>query len=384
MSKPIILVTAASGKTGTATTLQLLARGYPVRAMVRRPDARSARLADAGAEISVGSLEDIEDLRTSLAGVQRAYFCPPLEPGTLRRAALFATAAEQARLEVVVALSQWVADPLHPAVHAREKWLSDRVLHAIPGVDAVTVNPGWFADNYMAALEQVAQFGVLAMPLGEGLNAPPSNEDIARVIAGVLADPGPHLGKSYRPTGPRLLAPDEIAAAFGQVLGRKVRFQNAPLRLFLKAAKALGYPDFVITQLYWFVQDYQANAFGRGAPTAVVLEVGGSPPEPFEQIARRYVTASSVARRTVGSRLRAALHLTQAVLTRGPDLDAIARRGGIPDITHEALAVDSPSWRDSHGLDPTGPAGGGREPVGERDDEAAEIIGLLDDKGPVE
>jgi hypothetical protein len=74
----------------------------------------------------------------------------------------------------------------------------------------------------------------------------------------------------------------------------------------------------------------------------------------------------------------------QTILTRGPDLDAIARRGGIPGIAHAALAVDSPSWRDSHGLDPTGTAGGGREPVGERDDEVAEFIGSLDDKGPVE
>jgi NAD(P)H dehydrogenase (quinone) len=352
MTKPTILVTAASGKTGTATALQLLARGYPVRAMVHRLDTRSARLAAAGAEISVGSLEDLEDLRISLAGVQRAYFCPPLQPGTLRRAALFAAAAQQARLELVVSLSQWVADPLHPAVHAREKWLSSQVLHSIPDVDAVTVNPGWFADNYMAALEAVAQFGVLAMPLGEGLNAPPSNEDIARVIVGTLTDPGPHIGKSYRPTGPRLLAPDEIAAVFGQVLGRKVRYQNAPLTLFLKVAKTLGYPDFVITQLYWFLQDYQRNAFGLGAPTDAVLEVGGSPPEPFEPIARRYLAASAATRRTIRSRLRAALHLTQAVLTRAPDLDAIARRGGIPSLSHATLATDSPTWRDSHDPDP--------------------------------
>ncbi|MEU6579776.1 NAD(P)H-binding protein [Nocardia sp. NPDC046763] len=348
MYKPTILVTAASGKTGTATTRQLLARGYPVRAMVRRDDDRARSLREAGAEVTVGSLEDLTDLTTNLTGVQRAYFCPPLEPGTLRRAALFATAAQQSRLEVVVALSQWVADPLHPAVHAREKWLTNQVLHSISTADLVVVNPGWFADNYLAALEAAAQFGLLAMPLGQGLNAPPSNEDIARVIVGALTDPAPHLGKTYRPTGPRLLAPDDIAAAFAAALNRKVKYRDAPLPLFLKVAKSLGLSDFVISQLYWFLQDYQSNAFGLGAPTDAVLEVGGSPPEPFDQIVRRYARSSPVTAHTASAKLRAAAHLVRALLTRAPNLDALARQGMNPPLDHSALAVDSPTWLDSH------------------------------------
>ena len=97
MQKPKILITAAAGKTGMATALDLLRQGFPVRAMVRHAD------------------------------VQRAYFCPPLEPGTLRRATLFAACAQEARLEAVAVLSQWLSDPIHPAVHSREKWLSLRV-----------------------------------------------------------------------------------------------------------------------------------------------------------------------------------------------------------------------------------------------------------------
>ena len=39
----------------------------------------------------------------------------------------------------------------------------------------------------------------------------PSTEDIARVIVGALADPTHHLGKTYRPTGPERLSPEDIA-----------------------------------------------------------------------------------------------------------------------------------------------------------------------------
>ena len=350
MQNPTILVTAAAGKTGSATALQLLRKGYPVRALVRRLDHRSERLKAAGAEVVVGSLEDVVDLRAAMTGVQRAYFCPPLESGALRKAVLFATAAKEARLEVVVALSQWLCDPTHPALHAAEKWLSGRVLDWLPGVDVVTINPGFFADNYMAALEPIAQFGLMAIPLGEGRNAPPSNEDIARVVVGALADPRRHAGKTYRPTGPRLLDPDEIAATFGKVLGRRVRYQNAPIALFLKVAKSMGYSDYLISQLNFFLLDYQRDSFGVGAPTDAVLEVSGSPPEDFESIVRRYVATSPLVERRVGAMLRAGFHLVKALTTPAPRLEAIAAQLELPRISHATLAADSAAWRRSHVL----------------------------------
>jgi NAD(P)H dehydrogenase (quinone) len=348
MLKPTILVTGATGKTGGATIAQLLALGYPVRALVRQMDLRSEHLRKAGAEIVIGSLEDTTDLRAAMTGVQRAYFCSPLEPGTLRRAALFAAAAQDSRLEVVAALSQWVASDNHPAAHAREKWLSDRMFHLAPGLDVVTINPGFFADNYMAALEPIAHFGLMGMPLGDGLNAPPSNQDIARVIVGALTNPAPHIGKSYRPTGPRLLAPQEIADAIGRALGRKVSYRDVPMNLFLKVAKSLGIGEFVIEELYWFLKDYQRNAFGLGAPTEAVREVGGVAPESFEETARRYVAASGFANRTVRSNLTAVYNLVAGLVTSAPVPSSIARRLQLPTLNHPLLASDSAGWRASH------------------------------------
>jgi uncharacterized protein YbjT (DUF2867 family) len=42
MPKPRILVTGATGKTGSPTTLGLLEKGYPVRALVRQLDERAS------------------------------------------------------------------------------------------------------------------------------------------------------------------------------------------------------------------------------------------------------------------------------------------------------------------------------------------------------
>ncbi|MFB9265657.1 NmrA family NAD(P)-binding protein [Bradyrhizobium erythrophlei] len=348
MLKPKILVTGATGKTGMPTALGLAEKGFPVRALVRRDDARAALLRGRGVEIVVGSLESLRDLEQAMTGVKRAYFCPPLEPGTLRRAVLFAAAAREARLEAVVQLSQWVADASHPAVHAREKWLTNHMLSWMPDIGIVTVQPGWFADNYFAVIGQAAQFGLFGLPLGHGSNAPPSNEDIARVIVACLAEPAPHIGKAYRPTGPRLLAPGDIAELMGAALGRAVRYQDVPLAMFLKAAVSLGLSEFVISQLYWFLQDYQANAFGVGAPTGVVEDVAGVMPEDFLTIARRYVRASPLAERGIAGALRETGGLLAALLARKPDIRRIEARLGAPQIEGFVLARESEAWTATH------------------------------------
>jgi len=195
---------------------------------------------------------------------------------------------------------------------------------------------------------QVAQLGLFGLPLGQGLNAPPSNEDIAHVIAACLVDPAPHVGKAYRPTGPRLLSPPDIAEAMGQALGRRVKYQEVPLPMFLKAARSLRIPDFVISQLHWFLQDYQAGAFGLGAPTDAVERVTGRAPEDFVSIAKRYVAASPQAVRGFSGVLREVTGLAAALLARRPDVNLIAAKLGVPHLESYVLARDSSAWMATH------------------------------------
>ena len=60
MVKPRILVTGATGKTGSVVVSEMLNAGYPVRALVHREDKRSARLAAQGAGIAVSGLADVD------------------------------------------------------------------------------------------------------------------------------------------------------------------------------------------------------------------------------------------------------------------------------------------------------------------------------------
>src|SRR6266851_1448544 len=80
MIKPRIIVTGATGKTGSVVVSELLKAGYPVRALVHREDGRSARLKAQGAEIAVADMSDVERVANALKDVQRAYYCPPIDP----------------------------------------------------------------------------------------------------------------------------------------------------------------------------------------------------------------------------------------------------------------------------------------------------------------
>src|SRR5262244_3680739 len=155
MRKPRILVTGASGRNASAAVLDLLKRGFPVRALVRRQDKRAEALRSAGAEIVVGDLFDYRDLERALVDVQRAYHSPPYAPNLLNGMMLFAIAAEQAKLEVVVWMSQWNPHFVHLSAFTREHWMANQIVRWMPSVDAIHVNPGLFAYVYFLGLPAI-------------------------------------------------------------------------------------------------------------------------------------------------------------------------------------------------------------------------------------
>jgi uncharacterized protein YbjT (DUF2867 family) len=347
-AKPEILVTSGAGNTGRPVTEALLRQGFPVRAMVRQEDQRSERLRALGAEVVVGNLFDVRDLRRAVDGVQRAYFVAPHGPNGLHASMSFAVAAEDAKLETVTTLTQWLLHPGHPSLATRELWLADQTMGWMPSVDVVQITPGWFAWTYFLVLDVIAQLGVFPMALGEGRNAPPSNEDMGRVVAATLANPAPHVGKTYRPTGPALLSPEQIAATFAKVLGRDVKYQPSSIDMFIKAATVAGFDPYEISQVRLYLTDYQQDAFAVGAPTGVVRELTGRDPEDFETICRRYVAERPEVVPSLSNKMGALSRLMRAALMRTPDMDAFQREQHHPPLFDPAFAQDAPEWRETH------------------------------------
>ena len=347
MVKPRIIVTGATGKTGSVVASELLKAGYPVRAMVRREDARSARLKAQGAEIAAADMSDAERIAEALRDVQGAYYCPPLDPYMIQGAAAFAVAAREARLEHIVGMTQWLASPSHPSLMTRQHWLVDRLFSMTPGVAHTIVNPGFFADSYLVMMGAAAHLGIFPWMYGKSRNAPPSNEDIARVAVAALMKPASHAGKSYRPTGPELLGAEDMANAIGRAVGRPVRVVPTPTWLFMKAARMGGMSIDVMSNVRYYIDDHRRGAFERGAPTTDVLEVTGRCPEDFETIARRYA-AQPRNKKTFGNWFREFAQFMIAPLNPGFNLDRYDRELRRPFPSEPQFAPDSKIWQREH------------------------------------
>src|SRR5947199_3644115 len=240
-----ILVTGAAGQLGavgrTVTGL-LLDRGLPVRAMVRREDDRAAGLRAAGAEVVVGDLLEPADVYRVLSGTRRVYFGMSVSAGYLEATVTMAAVAREVGVDALVNMSQMTVSEMDihrttPSRQQRQHWLGEQAL-LWSGLPVVTVRPTIFLDSFlMLAGTSVRERGRIELPFGRGKTNPVAAADVARVVAGVLSDPGPHLGRVYELTGPRSQDLHGMASEFSEALNREVAYADVAPEAFEAALK---------------------------------------------------------------------------------------------------------------------------------------------------
>jgi NAD(P)H dehydrogenase (quinone) len=229
-----ILVTGAAGQVGavgrTVTNL-LLSSGLPVRAMVRREDERAAALRAAGADVVVGDLLEPADVLRIVSGCPRVFFGMAVSPGYLEAAVTIATVAREVGVKALVNLSQMTVSQMSirnttPSRQQRQHWLSEQAL-AWSGLPVVTIRPTMFLESFLPlAGSTVRERSRIEVPFGRGKTSPVAAADVAHVVAAVLADPGPHLGRIYELTGPRSQDMHGVAMEFSEALNREVTYAD--------------------------------------------------------------------------------------------------------------------------------------------------------------
>lgn len=299
-----ILITLATGKTGYATTVELLNAGYPVRLFVRSRNTKVLELEKLGAEISIGEFDNYEQIKTALIGINRVYYCYPIMPKMPENVALFIEAAKEANVDAVVFMGQRIAEFADTGSMLTNNIRTTYRLLEKSGLNVIYFIPGYFADNAFLVTEFVLQLGLFASPFGAGKNPWISNGDMGRVVAALLKNPTPYIGQRLFPTGSKSISAKEIVTIFSKVSGRKVTLINSPDWLFVKAAMMLrnefGVDAFTVVQANFYNRQMQLNRFDI-EPTDVVKRLTGREPEDFETITRDYFAYSSYRQRTVRS-----------------------------------------------------------------------------------
>lgn len=256
----LFLVTGATGKTGSGTVELLLEQGHSVRALVHREDERSRALADAGAEIAVSDLHDLNGVTAALQGVTSAYFCHPILPGLLEATTYFAQAATEAGVRSVVNMSQISARRDAGSDAARLHWLCERLLDR---TDLLTVHirPTFFAEWLTTWWENREGEGHLRLPFGDGRHAPIAAADQSRVIAALLLDPEPHDRAVYTLHGPVEGNHHDIARTLSSVLHVPVHYEPIGVDEFAAALTVRGVDAHLVQHLRNVAVDYRNGVF---------------------------------------------------------------------------------------------------------------------------
>lgn len=203
-----VLVTGATGKTGSALARKLYEMGVNVRAATRNPRARGDIRFD---------WRDPSTFEAALDGVDGVYLVAPTdtaEPLAPMRPFLEKAAAGK-RLVLLSSSSLPKGGPMMGEVHA---WLSDH------SADYAVLRPSWFMQNFLTQhLTGIREDGEIYSATGDGRVAFIDADDIAGVAAAMLTRSRALEGAQPIITGPAALSYDEVAQALCEATGRAIR-----------------------------------------------------------------------------------------------------------------------------------------------------------------
>ncbi|MGA0607405.1 SDR family oxidoreductase [Phenylobacterium sp. VNQ135] len=219
-----ILVTGATGRVGRHLVQQLVARGAPVRALVRDP--ANADL-PAGVEIVQGDLLDLPALRAAFDGVRTLFLLNAVAGDEFTQALIALNVAREAGVERLVYLSVMHADRWVNVPHFAVKSGAERMIEQT-GFGATILRPAYFMDNEHMIKEAILGYGVYPMPIGGTGLAMIDARDIAEIAAVELIRrheaPGKLPTEIFNLVGPETLTGFGVADIWSDVLGRPIAY----------------------------------------------------------------------------------------------------------------------------------------------------------------
>jgi uncharacterized protein YbjT (DUF2867 family) len=279
----MILVTGATGRIGRAVIDHLLRAGVSVRAVTRRPAVANL---PAPVEVVVGDLTKPASFADCLHGVEVVFLLWTAPDATLP--AVISHMASHATRIVALTSPHQVAHPFfeQPNAMAALHAALERLI-AVSGVEFTILRPGVFASNALSWWAPTIRDGdVVRWPYGAAETAPIDERDIAAVAARVLCEDG-HDGAQYVLTGPHSLSQVEQVRIIGQVIGRRLWFEEMPVDDFRREMTRRAPGPWVDMLL----GAWRATLGHRALVTSTVAAVSGSPARTFRHWAGDHVNA---------------------------------------------------------------------------------------------
>lgn len=230
-----VLVTGATGKQGGSVAKAMLRGGCYVRVFTRNSSSENARqLASMGAEIMVGSLDDVDSVRKAVKGVDGVFSVQNYwEPttgynGEIRQAMNLAEAAMDAGVAHFIQSTMATADNFVGVRHFQSKRQVEQRLDAMR-IRHTLLGTVYFMENLL----DPRMGGKMTFPTLSGTLRKNtalhllSSEDIGLAVREIFFAPDRFLGQRVNLAGDQLTVP-EMKSTYRDVTGKSPKWFSVP------------------------------------------------------------------------------------------------------------------------------------------------------------
>lgn len=278
-----VLVTGATGRIGRTVLDLLLDAKVPVRALTHRPEAAAL---PPNVEVVTGDLTEPGSLDDALRGASAVFLVWTAPPSTAP--AVIERLARHTRRVVFLSAPHQTPHPFfqQPNPVATLHAEIERLI-AAAGLESTIIRPGMLASNALSWwAPAIRTDGVVRWPYAAAETAPIDDRDVAAVAALTLYQDG-HGGSDYVLTGPEALSQAEQVGIIGDVLGRRIAFEELTPDEFRRET-AGGWPLPIVDML---LAAWSATLGTPAFITSTVADILGSAPRSFRQWATDHAAA---------------------------------------------------------------------------------------------
>lgn len=255
--KPI-LVTGASGNTGSRIVRALSKRDQIVRTLIRKSNLKDRMISLGAAEVVYGDMYDDQSL---LAAINNSsiviHICPPMNPDESEIAMRIIEHCISTGLERLILYS--VLHPLISGVpHHQNKLNAERAL-VESGQKYTILQPSRYMQHLTPIWQDVVVNGVLNMPFS--VNAKLSVvdlNDVADAVASIAIQDN-HDQATYQLAGPEPLSQIDMAKHLSELLGKQITARSKSLPEFRRDSKINGLPPFRIKNMIKMNKHYDEH-----------------------------------------------------------------------------------------------------------------------------